>query len=838
LTRFSGPSANVSTELSELVNVVEVHDLFNESEALFRRHLKGEDVDLSKVVENMDEAIRVSKNIIELTRKEEGPDERQIILRFVTNAMRLKAAVAALTSEADYDPTGDNIEQLETLTMDAMSDVNEALSIFMKDINEDIQAANNAMKNVLDGGRMMSLIGLAGGGVGGLVIIVLINMVLNHHLLRVVDGTRKIAKGDLAHRIRIKSDDELGRLAYFFNKMAADLQQRETDLKVSKNLHQTLVDNVGLGITLIDRNYEILMVNAAQRELAGKSARRMVGERCFTALREREVACSNCPGRRAMATVRPERVERSGKREDGSEFHATVTAFPVLDLAGGVEGFVEVVEDVTDRKRAEEALRKSEEKHRAILEDMGDGYFEVDPGGHFTFFNRAIRESLGQTREGMEGLNYKTYVDERDLDKVFRAFNQVYATGEPGREIEYRIVAKNGEVKTVESSIYLIKNREGEKIGFRGVSRDVTQKRELESSLQRAEKMEAVGALAGGVAHDLNNILSGIVSYPELLLLDLPGESPMRKPLRTIQKSGEKAAAIVQDLLTLARRGVAVKEATDLNFIVSDYLNSPEFKKLQSFHVDVRVETRLDSELLNISGSPVHLSKTVMNLVSNAAEAIPGEGTVTISTENRYLEGKKGRRGVMAEGDYVVLIVRDDGAGVSPGDQAKIFEPFYTKKAMGRSGTGLGMAVVWGTVKDHGGHIELESREGEGAVFTIYFPATRAETPSRVRPAPTLAEYQGRGESILVVDDVPEQREIAARMLKRLGYAIAVAASGEEAAAYLKEHHADLLILDMIRDPGIDGLETYQRIIEFRPGQKAIIASGFSETERVKEAER
>ncbi|MCP4694319.1 MAG: response regulator, partial [Desulfobacterales bacterium] len=168
----------------------------------------------------------------------------------------------------------------------------------------------------------------------------------------------------------------------------------------------------------------------------------------------------------------------------------------------------------------------------------------------------------------------------------------------------------------------------------------------------------------------------------------------------------------------------------------------------------------------------------------------------------------------------------------------KIFEPFYTKKAMGRSGTGLGMAVVWGTVKDHGGHIELESREGEGAVFTIYFPATRAETPSRMRPSPTLAEYQGRGESILVVDDVPEQREIAARMLKRLGYAIAVAASGEEAAAYLKEHHADLLILDMIMDPGIDGLETYQRIIEFRPGQKAIIASGFSETERVKEAER
>ncbi|MCP4693450.1 MAG: response regulator, partial [Desulfobacterales bacterium] len=237
-------------------------------------------------------------------------------------------------------------------------------------------------------------------------------------------------------------------------------------------------------------------------------------------------------------------------------------------------------------------------------------------------------------------------------------------------------------------------------------------------------------------------------------------------------------------------------------------------------------------------GSPVHLSKTVMNLVSNAAEAIPGEGTVTISTENRYIEGRMGRRGVMAEGEYVVLEIRDDGTGVSPEDQGKIFEPFYTKKAMGRSGTGLGMAVVWGTVKDHAGHIDLHSEEGEGSTFTLYFPASRREASIPPAPGPDLADYKGRGESILVVDDSPEQREIATRILERLGYSAKEAASGEEAVEYLKNHTADLLVLDMIMAPGIDGLETYQRIIEFRPGQKALIVSGFSETERVKEAER
>ncbi|MCP4694985.1 MAG: PAS domain S-box protein, partial [Desulfobacterales bacterium] len=346
---------------------------------------------------------------------------------------------------------------------------------------------------------------------------------------------------------------------------------------------------------------------------------------------------------------------------------------------------------------------KSDEKHRSILEDMGDGYFEVDLGGNFNFSNRALSGVIERSPAEINGLSYKAFVDERDLDKVFRAFNQVYATGRPGREIEYRIITRGGDVKTIETTIYLVTDREGEKIGFRGVSRDVTKKRELEGSLQRAEKMEAVGTLAGGVAHDLNNILSGIVSYPELLLMDLPEHSPLRKPIVTIKNSGEKAAAIVQDLLTLARRGVAVKEATNLNVIISDYLKSPEFRKLQSFHLDVRFETALDSTLLNISGSPIHLSKTVMNLASNAAEAISGKGAVAITTENRYIERREELPGGLKEGDYVILKIRDDGAGISAEDQGKIFEPFYTKKTMGRSGTGLGMAVVWGTVKDHSG---------------------------------------------------------------------------------------------------------------------------------------
>ena len=358
----------------------------------------------------------------------------------------------------------------------------------------------------------------------------------------------------------------------------------------------------------------------------------------------------------------------------------------------------------------------------------------------------------------------------------------------------------------------------------------------IEAQLLRARKMEAIGTLAGGVAHDLNNILSGIVSYPELLLMDLPEDSRLRHPIQTIKESGEKAATIVQDLLTLARRGVAVTEVLDLNRIITDYLKSPVFEKLKLFHPLVEIETQLDAKILNLIGSPVHLSKTVMNLVSNAAEAMPEGGRITVSTQNRYVDKSLLRYDDINEGDYVILRVSDSGVGISAEDQDRIFEPFYTKKVMGRSGTGLGMAVVWGAVKDHDGYIDVQSSEGQGTTFTLYFPASRQNLTEEISGIP-LDAIKGRGESILVVDDVKEQREIGSQMLGKLGYMVNTAVSGEEAIDYLKASSVDLVVLDMIMDPGIDGLETYKRIIQIHPDQKVIIASGFSETKRVKAAQ-
>ena len=348
--------------------------------------------------------------------------------------------------------------------------------------------------------------------------------------------------------------------------------------------------------------------------------------------------------------------------------------------------------------------------------------------------------------------------------------------------------------------------------------------------------MEALGTLAGGVAHDLNNILGVLVGYSELLLEKIPEGGPLRRYVDKILQSGLKGAAIIQDLLTLARRGVAVSEVVNLNQIVSEYLGSPEFESLKCYHPLVTIETALGKDLLNIHGSPVHLGKTVMNLVSNAAEAITTEGKVTIRTDNRYLDKPIPGYDGMKEGDYVILSVTDTGKGISPADLGKIFEPFYTKKVMGRSGTGLGLAVVWGTAKDHNGYIDVQSQEEKGSTFSIYFPVTRKDlTPEQDAVPPDT--YMGHGESILVVDDLQEQRELAMSMLVRLGYRVSTVSGGEEALDYLKTNRADLVVLDMIMDPGMDGLETYRKIIEIVPGQKVIIASGFSETDRVKKAQ-
>ena len=382
----------------------------------------------------------------------------------------------------------------------------------------------------------------------------------------------------------------------------------------------------------------------------------------------------------------------------------------------------------------------------------------------------------------------------------------------------------------------------GDHCGSILTTRDITdkilkerQEEEVKSRLRRAEKMEVVGLMAGGVAHDLNNILSGVVSYPELLLLQLPEDSPLRKPLLTIQESGKRAADIVSDLLTIAR-GVATDQKTgNLNILTREHLDSLEHQKLDSRHKTIWVELNLAPDLLNISCSPIHIKKCLMNLITNAFEAIGDTGRILISTYNQYVDKPLVGNQYVKKGEYAILSVVNDGPGIPEKNINHIFEPFYTKKVMGQSGTGLGLAIVWNTVHDHEGGITVTS-DRNGTEFKLYFPASRKRLIDTDQQF-NYDDLQGNGESILVVDDDKQQRQIGCEMLRMLNYQADSLASGEVAVKYLHDHTVDLLILDMIMDPGMNGRQTYREITKTHPGQKALIVSGFSENEEVKQAQ-
>ena len=616
-------------------------------------------------------------------------------------------------------------------------------------------------------------------------------------------------------------------------------------LSLVQTRYKYLVDNSPDIIYTLDHRGEFTFVNETVNSLLGFNPDQLIGKHYSSIIHEEDIDRftyhfnEKRTGKRAVPTtgIRLKYYKNGNGTEKvrNNTLAVELRAVGIYDKPADSKdkhfmGTYGVIRDISLRLKSEKALRESKKRLNNILNSIQAGIILSNFKTHeILYANYAALKMIGLPKERIIGSLCHEYLCPEEAER-----HPITNLGRRMHNLECLIINGNGVEIPVFRTVRSIE-LDGKEYLLDSFF-DISQKKALEVRLQRAEKMEAIGTLAGGVAHDLNNVLSGIVSYPELLLMKTPEDSPLRKPLLTIQESGKKAADIVNDLLTLARRGAAVMEVLNLNNIISDYLKTPEYEKLLSYYPNIEVVLDLESDLLNMLGSAIHISKTVMNLISNAAEAIQRDGSIIISTENRYVDRPVGGYDDIAEGDYVILKVIDRGIGIPPEDVDRIFEPFYTKKKMGRSGTGLGMAVVWGTVKDHRGYIEVQSKINEGSTFTLYFPATRERKNKDKSPTP-LEQYMGKGESILVVDDIKEQRDIADSLLYELGYSVTTLSSGQEAVEYMKNHSANLVILDMIMEPGLDGLETYRGIIKSHPGQKAIITSGFSETGRVKEAQ-
>lgn len=644
---------------------------------------------------------------------------------------------------------------------------------------------------------------------------------------------------------------ELEKKISLLEKQAVERRQIEEALPESEERFRPLFQTASSVILYLSPEHRIIEFNPEAERFYGLGREDVLGKdylELFIPKEERDAVAADIE--KVLAGKPTRGFENRVVAHDGTEHVFVWDVNRLLDAKGDSRGVIAVGQDITERKKAERALQESEKRYRLLAENIDDVIWRSDLTLDWDYISPSTARLTGFTSEEAMNMPIEEKVTPASLEKVMHLRQEVLddlktnPDQDLSKQLEVEYLCKDGSTVWTEINVKIEFDEEGKPKGFLGVTRDITDRKKaeeekvkLESQLQQAQKMEVMGTLAGGVAHDLNNVLSGIVAYPDLLLMKLPGKSPLRKFILAMQDSAEKAAAIVQDLLTLARRSVATYERVNLNAVVSEYLESPEYMKMKSFYSDVEVKTNLKTDLPGILGSPVHLSKTVMNLISNAAEAITDKGKILIATENRYISNSTSDCENVKEGEYVALTVTDTGTGMTSEDRKRIFEPFYTKKKMGKSGTGIGMAVAWGTVRDHKGYIDVQSTIGKGTTFTLYFPVTR-QKGSEDQVNLTVEDYMGAGESILVVDDLEAQRELAVAILTKLSYSVTAVSSGKEAVEYLKDHTVDLLLLDMIMDPGIDGFETYKRILETHPRQKAIITSGFSETDRATETLR
>jgi len=491
-----------------------------------------------------------------------------------------------------------------------------------------------------------------------------------------------------------------------------------------------------------------------------------------------------------------------------------------------------ITQDITDRKQTAEALRESEEKYRNILENMREGYYEVDLAGNFTFFNDAMCKIRGYTRDELMGMDNRRYMDPVTAKNVFEAYNQVYTTGTAIKGYEWETLRKDGTKGYVEVSASLMKNREDKPVGFRGIVRDVTarkfaeqEKRRFEDTLKEAQKMEAIATLAGGIAHEFNNALMGVMGNIELLKMELSENEKRAKYFEAMNESGHRMSRLTDQLLAYAEGGKYQPRDLRLDDFIIETLPILQ----HDLSSTIRIETHFPKNISYIRADHAQMQMVLSAILTNSNEAIEDEGLIRITAENKDIDEDFTRQHPgLKPGSCVCLTIEDDGKGMDEETKSGIFEPFFTTKFQGR---GMGMAAVYGIVKNHDGWIYVDSELDKGTVVRIYLPAISAESREQGAKAATQPEVElamGEG-TILVIEDEEPLVGLFRQILERLGYRVLEARTGKEAVELAKtfDGQIDLALLD-IKLPDMDGGRVYPLIMEARPDLKVIVCSGYS----------
>jgi PAS domain S-box-containing protein len=488
-------------------------------------------------------------------------------------------------------------------------------------------------------------------------------------------------------------------------------------------------------------------------------------------------------------------------------------------VKGRIEGqlLARVLRYAIERKRAEEALREREAYYRTILEHIGDAVFIAAPDSRYLDVNPRACELTGYSREELLRLRISdTYAAEERAAAA--ALVSEVATGRPV-VLERSLVRKDGTVLTVESNARRLPDGR-----LLGAVRDITERKKLEDQLRQAQKLEAVGRLAGGVAHDFNNVLTAIFGYVDLVLEDVPAGSPPRQDLEEIRKAAERAAGLTRQLLAFSRQQVLQPVVLNVTDVVQDI--DKMVRRLVG--EDVAVRLNLASDVGNVRTDPGQLQQVIMNLVVNARDAMPTGGKLLIETDNADLTEQYAElHQPVTPGRYVMLAVSDTGTGMTAETRARIFEPFFTTKEKGR-GTGLGLSTVYGIVKQSGGYIWVYSEPGRGTTFKIYLP--RVDAPAEPVAAPREAGTLAGTETILLAEDDAMLRPLTKGLLERLGYTVLEAENAHQALAATRAHGGPihLLVADVVM-PGPSGRDLARRLTESRPDTKVLYVSGYTD---------
>jgi two-component system, cell cycle sensor histidine kinase and response regulator CckA len=732
-----------------------------------------------------------------------------------------------------------------------------------------------------------------------------------------------------------------------------DRKQVEKALRESEERYRALFENAADMITVIDTEGILVDVNKKFEEESLYKREELIGKNAFTSgiMTESSAKLATQYLQKFLAGEPWSIFEIDGLRKDGGVIPYEIRAV-AIEKNGAVIGFQAILRNIADRKRVEEAIQQSEEKYRSILENMEEGYYEVDLAGNFTFFNDALCKFFGYSRDEMLGMNNRAYSTPKMSALIYRLYNQVYKTGQPINFIDYEITAKDGSKLIVEGSASLMQDNSGQPIGFRGLFRDVTEHKKaeqalreseeryrklfdsvadfifthddegrfitinrataenlgftaehligrpiadfmfpkykktfyedylayikekgfyegvsvyldrngekhyieyrntlveregeepyvtgvgrditervesqkemglLEKQVQHAQRMEAIGTLAGGIAHNFNNLLMGIQGYTSVMLMETNYDHPFHEKLKNIEQLVQSGAKLSGQLLGYARGGRYEVNLITLNDVVQE--TSDTFGTTRK---DIKVHRELAANLFGVKADKAQIEQILLNLYVNAADAMPGGGSLYLSTMNVTHEAMANKTYEKKPGNYVLLTVRDTGRGMNKEIMERIFEPFFTTKGLAK-GTGLGLASVYGILKSHGGYIDVESEKGHGTTFYVYLPASEEVVAKNIR---TEEKFLMGSETVLLVDDEELILDSGAQLLEAMGYRALKAKSGAEAVeVYRKSKDTiDLVLLDVVM-PEMGGGETFDRLREIDTGIKVLLSSGYS----------